>query len=122
MTIQTQTSWCDEHPFLSFWLGLALVVASICAFAFAFCYTWAVFAVPLGLPVIGWLHAWGLRMLVTLLHRPHDSIADEAIKNTWTSGKRTARGLRGLAAHTLGYLFAALCVYIALAWFGPVAT
>ena len=69
-------------------IGLSVPGALFRAFVLAMCWRW--FAVPIGAPVVGWAHAYGLGVLATLGTLTMPAIKDRDVAEAAGSVEREA--------------------------------
>jgi hypothetical protein len=106
---------------LNYGIGVHVTILTLCGVAmflraFALATLWRWFAVPLGLPAIGWAHAYGFGLLVNLAAASAKAIKDRDIADA-AAESRDATGAEKatyVSANALQLLFAPLlCLAVA---------
>ena len=118
----TWTNFCRDYTIaasLLLLLGLPLAVYLSAAVTQ---YLWLLFAVPLGVPAIGLLHAWGLIYALRVVSRRHPKWLVVKPEHEKSADEHLADALHSVWSSVGGYLGSAAVAYLAVAWFGPVVS
>jgi len=120
--VLTTVNFCRKQRLAAILLVMLCAPLSIYLVAAVTCYLWSLFAVPLGAPAIGLLHAWGLAYAARYIaHREPRWLVDKP-EGEKSSDEHLA-DLLDASWNSIGRsLSFAVVAYVAVAWFGPVSS
>ena len=119
--VTTLVNFCRDQYVAAILLVMLCAPLSIYLMAAVTCYLWYLFVVPLGVPTIGLLHAWGLAYAARYIVRRTPQWLVDKPENE-KSGDEHLADLLDASWNGIGrsLTFAAVA-YVAVAWFGPVS-
>ena len=116
----TLVNFCRDQYVAAILLVMLCALLSIYLVAAVTCYLWSLFAVPLGAPAIGLLHAWGLAYAARYVARREPRWLVNKPEGE-KSGDEHLADLLDASWNSIGRsLSFAAVAYVAVAWFGPV--
>ena len=118
--VLTTVNFCREQRLAAILLVMLCAPLSIYLMAAVTCYLWSLFAVPLGAPAIGLLHAWGLAYAARYVARREPRWLVDKPESEKSSDEHLADVLDASWNNIGRSLSFAAVAYVVVVWFGLV--